>query len=108
MSEEHTKAGIRNNPGTSDGKPLGSVLPVNQPGVTDKNYHPQRKKLNDDAAKVEEELSITSKEQATHNLARVIGEIAIVGVLGKEFLTTEERSRYSTAIRQVADKLETK
>ena len=43
MSEEHNKAGKRNNPGSSDGTPLGSLLPVNQPSVTNKNYHPTPK-----------------------------------------------------------------
>jgi hypothetical protein len=43
MSEEHNKAGKRNNPGSSDGKPLGSILPVNQLSVTNKNYHPTPK-----------------------------------------------------------------
>jgi hypothetical protein len=33
--------GITLNPGSvQDGEPMGSLLPHNQPGVTDKKYHP--------------------------------------------------------------------
>ena len=39
--EVHDEAGKRNNKGSSDGTPIGNVLPVNQPGVTKKNCHPE-------------------------------------------------------------------